>query len=321
MEFGDDLLEAVTADSIAHESARASKHSLPIGAPCPNCHTAIAGPWCYACGQRAEKYHRSIWRLTLEAAEGLTDLDGRLWKTLPRLIARPGKLTREYLDGHRAAQVPPFRIFLIVLLLVFFAGGESFDQQHLHFNVATPDSPVVTANMSDKDKAGVNRTITVLQGLKDSDIHGIGMESPTARAFWGGKIRKAAANPDAFFASALEWAHRLAVVMLPIAALMLSVLFLFKKNTYVFDHLIFSMHSLSFQGLLLSAGFLGAMASSAAWSLLWLSPVHLFFHMRGTYRSSIIGTLLRMWVLFIASSVIFALMIVALMMLGLATVR
>ena len=321
MATGDNLLEAITADSIAHESARASKHSLPIGTPCLNCHTAIAGPWCYACGQRAEKFSRSIWRLTLEALEGITDLDGRIWRTLPRLIFRPGKLTREYLDGHRAAQVPPFRIFLIVLLLVFFAGGQSFDKKNLHFKIASPNDPTVTANMSDKDKTDLNNTFTVLQGLKESDIKGIGMESPGVRAFWVAKIKKAAANPDAFFASAMDWAHQLAVVMLPIAALMLSALFVFKKNTYVFDHLIFSMHSLSFQGLLLSAGFLGAMASDSAWNLLWLSPVHLFVHMRGTYRTSIIGTLLRMWVLFFVSSIIFALMIVALMMLGLATVR
>ena len=105
------------------------------------------------------------------------------------------------------------------------------------------------------------------------------------------------------------------------AALMLSALFLFKKNVYVFDHLIFSMHSLSFQGLLLSVGFFGAMATDAAWNVLWLSPVHLFVHMRGTYRTSVIGTLLRMLVLFFVSSIIFSLMIVALMMLGLATVR
>ena len=52
MATGDNILEAVTADTLAHEAARASKHSLPIGAPCPNCHTALAGPWCYACGQR-----------------------------------------------------------------------------------------------------------------------------------------------------------------------------------------------------------------------------------------------------------------------------
>ena len=368
MAAGDDLLEAVTADSIANEIKHASKHSLPIGTPCPNCHTAIAGPWCYACGQRAEKFNRSIVRLVGEAVEGVFDLDGRIWRTFPRLILNPGRLTREYLDGHRAPQVPPFRIFLVALLIVFFAGGQNFARNKDHFKMALPDDPKVTAGMSDKDKADYAQAMAKIGALKagqaakaaqdatadqaaktdqtaktdskDSfniNVGGANLAkgvrsgpngdfnidtgSPTSSAFWTAHVKKAMANPDAFFNAAAEWANRLAVLMLPVAALMLSVLFLFKKNIYVFDHLIFSMHSLSFQGLLLSAAFLGALYWDPAWNLLWLSPVHLFFHMRGTYRISVIGALLRMFVLFIASSVVFGLMIGGLVMIGIATVQ
>ncbi|THD63460.1 DUF3667 domain-containing protein [Phenylobacterium sp.] len=320
MATGDELLEAVSADTISHELKRAAKHSLPLGAPCLNCHTPLTGPWCAACGQRGEKYSRSIWRLTTEAIEGLTDLDGRLWQTVPRLILRPGRLTRDYLDGHRAVQVSPFRIFLLVLLLVFFAGGESLNHDTQAANQdARPGAPNAPAASTHGNKAGFRYALTQFRDVKDTDINGVGLETPAARAYWAGKLRKAAANPDAFIASASEWAHRLAVVMLPIAALMLSALFLFKKNVYVFDHLIFSMHSLSFQGLLLSAGFAGATASAAAWNVLWVAPVHLFFHMRGTYRTSVVGTLLRMLVLFFASAVQFGVMILAMVMLGLAT--
>jgi hypothetical protein len=55
----DNFLEAATADTVAHEAKRAAKRSLPIGAPCPNCNTALAGPWCYACGQRRSSTARS----------------------------------------------------------------------------------------------------------------------------------------------------------------------------------------------------------------------------------------------------------------------
>lgn len=362
MAGGDDILEAVTADTIASEIKHASKHSLPIGAPCPNCYTAIAGPWCYACGQRAEKYNRSIWRLMSEAIEGFFDIDGRIWRTFPRLILRPGRLTRDYLDGHRAPQVPPFRMFLIVLLIVFFAGGQNFAQNKQKFHLNTPTDPAITATMSPKEKADYERAMAKIGALKavqattsaadvkadpnaktttnetfNLNIGGADVAkavrtgangdfnivtgSSKWSAFWTSHLKKALANPDAFFASAADWAHNLAVVMLPIAALMLTMLFMFKKNTYVFDHLIFSMHSLSFQGLLLSAVFLGVLYWAPAWNLLWLSPAHLFFHMRGTYRTSIIGTLLRMFVLFMASSVVFSLMVAGLVMLGVATVQ
>jgi hypothetical protein len=374
MASGDDILEAVTADTIASEIKHASKHSLPIGTPCPNCHTAIAGPYCYACGQRAEKYSRSIWRLISEAFESIFDLDGRVWRTFPRLILRPGRLTRDYLDGHRAPQVPPFRIFLVTLLIVFFAGGQNFAQNKQNFKLGLPNDAKVTANMSEKDKADYDQAMAKLRAIKpaqdaksptdtktsadaktgadaqagagattkskdtinfdfgpkrvaqatrvgpNGDFN-INTGSSKSSAFWTSHLEKAMANPDAFFASAAEWANRLAVIMLPIAALMLSGLFVFKKNTYVFDHLIFSMHSLSFQGLLLSVVFLASIWWVPAWNLLWLSPIHLFLHMRGTYRTSWYGTLLRMFILFIASSIVFGLMIGGLVMLGVATVQ
>jgi len=303
MATGDNLLEAVTADTIATEAKRASKRSLPIGTPCANCKTTLAGPWCYNCGQRGEQFHRSILRLAWEAVEGLTDLDGRIWQTFPRLILRPGRLTRDYLDGHRAVQVPPFRIFLVVLLLVFFAGGLDISQNHQKFKLAGPNSPEAAKILSPEDQRKISAELgdpKTANWLKERLIFSLN-------------------HQDAFFAAVMEWAQRFAVLMLPIAALMLTVVFAFKKNVYVFDHLIFSMHSLSFQGLLLSVVFLLGLVTTWGPVLLWLSPVHLFLHMRGTYKISVIGTLIRMTLLFIGSSIAFGLLVGGLVLVGLAT--
>jgi hypothetical protein len=303
MATGDNLLEAVTADTIATEAKRASKRSLPIGTPCANCKTTLAGSWCYNCGQRGEQYHRSILRLAWEAVEGLTDLDGRIWQTFPRLILRPGRLTRDYLDGHRAVQVPPFRIFLIVLLMVFFAGSLDISQNHQKFKLAGPNSPEAAKILSPEDQKKISAELgdpKTANWLKERLIFSLN-------------------HQDAFFAAVMEWAQRFAVLMLPIAALMLTVLFAFKKNVYVFDHLIFSMHSLSFQGLLLTVVFLLALAVNWGAALLWLAPIHLFMHMRGTYKISVIGTLIRMTLLFIGSSIAFGLLVGGLVLVGLAT--
>lgn len=303
MATGDSILEAVTADTVATEAKRAAKYSLPIGTPCPNCKTTLAGAWCYHCGQRGEEYHRSIWKLTWEAIEGLVDLDGRIWQTLPRLILRPGKLTRDYLDGHRAVQVPPFRIFLIVLLMVFFAGSLDISKNGQSFKLAAPNSPEAAKVLSPEMR-------------KNLDVE---LGDAKASAWLKERLTYSLDHQDAFFAAVVDWGQRFAVLMLPIAALMLSVLFLFKKNVYVYDHLIFSMHSLSFQGLLLTAVFLSGLAVTWGPQLLWLSPVHLFLHMRGAYKISIIGALIRMFLLFIGSSIAFGILIGALVIVGLAT--
>ncbi|WP_372782745.1 DUF3667 domain-containing protein [Phenylobacterium sp.] len=316
MATGDNLLEAVTADTIATEAKRAAKYSLPIGAPCPNCKTTLAGAWCYNCGQRGEEYHRSIWRLAWEAIEGLVDLDGRIWQTFPRLILRPGKLTRDYLDGHRAVQVPPFRLFLIVLVLVFFAGGLEMSQNRQNFQLATLNSPEVQKQLTPKDKADLNQG---LKTMREKLAQGAGKSESPSSAWLRQRLVHAMDNKDAFKAAIQEWAQRFAILMLPIAALMLSVLFVFKRGIYVFDHLIFAMHSLSFQGLLLTAVFLGSLGAGWAANLLWIAPVHLFVHMRGAYKISVIGTLLRMLILFLGSSVAFGILVAGLVLVGIAT--
>jgi hypothetical protein len=305
MDAGEEILEAVTADTVAGELRREAKHSLPIGTPCPNCATPLAGAWCHACGQRAEKYDRSITHLIAEAFEGLTHLDGRVWQTLPRLVLRPGQLTRDYLDGHRAAQIPPFRLFLVVLLIVFATGSLNFERNHVNFKVA-PASSLLT-----KDPGAAADFAKAADAMR-----------ATPRGKWLMDHGEAALkNPEAFTRSMEAWAHQFAILMLPIAALMLTVLFAFKKGVYDFDHLIFSMHSLAFQGLLLSAVFLLDLATSWADALVLLAPVHLFFHMRRTYRISGFGTLVRMFLLFNASLAAFAVLMVGLVFAGLASLH
>jgi hypothetical protein len=60
-----------------------------------------------------------LWHFTQVATEDLTHADSRLWHTLAALLFRPGRLTREFLDGRRARYLPPVRLYL-VLSVVFF---------------------------------------------------------------------------------------------------------------------------------------------------------------------------------------------------------
>jgi hypothetical protein len=302
---GDPILEAVAADAAVGEMRRAAAHSLPLGTPCPNCATALQGAWCHACGQRAEKYDRSIRHLIVESIEGLTHADARIWRTIGRLIARPGRLTRDYLDGHRAPQIPPFRMFLVVLLMVFFAGSWNFQANEVHFKVA-PSESFIARDPADraafKEAADALRAKTSARWLIDNS-------------------EKAIAEPEKLLTAMEHWSHQFAVLMLPIAAVLLTVLFAFKRGVYVFDHLVFSMHSLAFLGLLLTAVFVsGVWLAGTTWLLL-LAPVHLFVHMRGTYRTSVLGTLTRMFLLLVGSVVGFSFLMLGLLFVGVATLH
>jgi hypothetical protein len=87
---------------------------------CANCATALTGSFCHACGQRAH-VHRSLLHLGEEVLHGLLHFDAKAWRTLPMLLAKPGKLTRQYIDGKRTRFVSPLALFLFMMFLMFFA--------------------------------------------------------------------------------------------------------------------------------------------------------------------------------------------------------
>jgi Protein of unknown function (DUF3667) len=94
-------------------------HPVKSGQPCANCETIVGDRFCTACGQLASDFHRPVWDLVASSLADVFALDGRLWRSLPLLLFRPGRMTRNYLDGKRARYVPPFRMFLLTSVIFF----------------------------------------------------------------------------------------------------------------------------------------------------------------------------------------------------------
>ena len=86
---------------------------------CANCHAALSGEYCAACGQRHEPHIHTVAHFAGEAFESISHADSRLWRTLWYLFARPGFLTREFFAGRRVAYLPPFRLYLVLSVLMF----------------------------------------------------------------------------------------------------------------------------------------------------------------------------------------------------------
>ena len=295
--MNDGALDVAAADSAGGFLRWRRHHAAPPGTPCYNCGTVLKGPWCYQCGQLGEDFHRSAHHLLAEAFESFFHADGRLWKTLPGLLLRPGHLTSSYLHGKRAPQIPPMRLFLVVLLLLFIAGDLAMSHGH-----------VLLLHVDPKDRGDLDKMQVHLFPAYDTALTNW-LKIHLGRAF---------DHPQALIDAMGNWAHRFAFMTLPISALILSAIFIFRRGVVLFDHLIFSMHSLSFLGLMTTLALLGDTYGfpAASW-LLALTPAHLFVHMRGTYNTGIFFTLIRMWVLFLASSVAFALMMAGLVLIGL----
>ena len=92
---------------------------------CLNCGTQLVGEHCHACGQKAH-LHRTLSAFMHDVAHGAVHFDSKTWRTLPRLIFKPGELTRRYIDGERTRFVSPMALFLFSIFLMFaifqFAG-------------------------------------------------------------------------------------------------------------------------------------------------------------------------------------------------------
>jgi hypothetical protein len=107
----------LAASEIEGDSAVHGAHAHP--APCANCQAPLAGQFCHACGQRAH-LHRSLLHLGEELLHGILHFDAKAWRTLPMLVARPGQLTRRYVDGQRTRFVSPLALFLFMIFFMFF---------------------------------------------------------------------------------------------------------------------------------------------------------------------------------------------------------
>lgn len=87
---------------------------------CLNCDESVSGNYCSNCGQKFQPTKLPL-RIYLEdTVETLFNVDNRVFKTLKDLFLRPGKITKEYISGHRATYLPPLRIYISISILYFF---------------------------------------------------------------------------------------------------------------------------------------------------------------------------------------------------------
>jgi hypothetical protein len=237
-----------------------------------NCGAIPTGPYCQECSQHQDDLHRPILTLAREVLASFIDLDGRLWRTLPRLFFTPASLTRDYLAGHRVSQMPPLRMLLLALVLTFLLASL---QRH-----QAPTAPASSRPQPTAPAARMAPPRAIDHQAAPGDPALAASPSPAEQA-----ARKAELN---------EWVQRLALLSLPFAALTLGLLFVFDRRFMMFDHLVVSMHSLTVQAVLFSVVELARSYWLWAGWLWWAIPVHIYVHLKGVYELSVIGTVLRM---------------------------
>lgn len=256
---------------------------------CLNCGTTLGGQYCANCGQRADSRLISILDMTRDAFGDLFELDSRLWRTLLPLLTRPGRLTRDYLEGRRARYMPPFRTYLVLSLLFFFTSffepekdfGILFEpgsgqQQDAGSDTATPgadaiqqeiagelaDSGIVVGTADDdsspEDESSAPRLSIGTDGA-DCNVDDMDLtEMPLwlQKRFTPERLQHVceslnADNGGAFLDKLKDYVPAALIILLPLMAFVLKVLYPLSKRYYV-EHLLFIVHYHAFVFLILT---------------------------------------------------------------------
>jgi len=231
-----------------------------------------------------------------EAAGRYVALDGRFWRTMFALLARPGFLTREYLAGRRRRYIRPARLYLFATL-IFFAVTRllvgPIDIFEVHAD--TPDeakylSPDKGFNVQmGEDAFGsleLQKRWNRFNNLSRSD---------KAEQLGEGMLRYA---PYALF------------VLLPAFALLLKLVYLGRRRRYprrprlYGEHLVFAAYDHAFVFVAATIMLLLLGLTMALTIGVWVVGLYLLLSMRSVYGGPWIGLLLRAFVLFVSYMVL-----------------
>jgi len=229
------------------EQARAAMTTMDPGAQpaCRNCGAAMVGAWCHECGQkRVLPEERGLAHLLGEAFHAVTELDGKLLRSLRLLLFKPGMLSREYLDDRRARYATPISLFLLANVLYFFAPALT------DFNLPFADQVPGTMALQSLDD-----TSTLSPEHRAGLVHSAGQNHSRWTAPWVTRKVAARARVEPGY-DLRRLAHDyddeaglvgkvLMVVHVPILALGLALVYARQRRWFA-DHFVVALHLFTF---------------------------------------------------------------------------
>lgn len=284
---------------------------------CLNCQAPLAGPYCHQCGQQAH-LHKTIGAFLHDLLHGVLHFEGKTWRTLPLLAWKPGQLTRDYIDGHRARYVSPMALFLFSVFLMFAVLQAAGISPPVDFNAAQQAATKVeetTAQLratrteaatalarlepGDPDRAELQADIRDL----DDQLAAIRGATPalvqrngsftnirTGTQFIDHLAEKWQKNPSLMLYKLQANSYKFSWLLIPLSLPFMALLFAWRRRFGLYDHAVFVTYSLAFMTLLFVLVTLGATAGIKAGPLVSLGilvPVwHLYRQLRGAYGLS-----------------------------------
>ena len=95
------------------------------GSECLNCQQPLDTSECYChhCGQLNSTKRLTFNDFFEEFFSGIFAYDSRLYRTLRALLFKPGKISKDYIEGKRQRYANPYKFYLSVSILFFIFWG------------------------------------------------------------------------------------------------------------------------------------------------------------------------------------------------------
>lgn len=314
---------------------------------CLNCATPLQGPHCHHCGQKAH-LHRTIRAFMHDLLHGALHFEGKMWSTLPKLILKPGELTRRYVAGERAKFVSPMALFLFSVFLmfaIFQAVGltapadipdptasartqaiemradlqqqyDALDETQIEQRTETADAlATIDAALEAMDSGGDYR-------FTDKDGQNVSMSLNATGIDWidRGIIKKWRQNPGLMLYKLQANSYKFSWLLIPLSVPFMCLLFVWKRRFRAYDHAIFVTYSLAFMSMLFIAlsimGVMNAHTALIATAALLIPPIHIYKQLRGAYGLSRFSTIWRLAFLLVFILIVLVLFLQLLLLIG-----
>jgi hypothetical protein len=252
--------------------ARHAPDAPPEPPRCPNCGAAAGDRFCSRCGQDQHDYHRSLGSIFGEALDALAGWDAKIPASIGLLLARPGRLTVEFLRGRRVRYLRPLRLYL--LLSVAFFVTVRYEAARSKARVVRFDDASVSETPRPTRAPGDRSTLTEVaegfrEGVRAREQGGSAIDSARLGDFLARKPDARQSGVSGWFKYTLKDRMReitrlpaeqrdrivrdaflsklgnVAICLVPVFALLLRALH-FRARLYYAEHFVVALHTHAF---------------------------------------------------------------------------
>jgi hypothetical protein len=133
------------------------------GIECLNCGQPISDNdnFCSNCSQVNDELPLSIKQFISEFFAGFFSFDSRFFKTFVPLLFKPGKVSKDYIEGKRRRYVNPFQLYLHVTILFFLVLG---------LFMAIDEYKISDGSISEVDDSSI---VTSIDSLNNNDLNNV----------------------------------------------------------------------------------------------------------------------------------------------------